>query len=66
MNDGQHMKNIFLSVLLSLSISLMLIGDMFNTDGYVRLSEEVIEYLVILTAVFTLITYAGIRKIISN
>lgn len=39
---------------------------MFSTDGYVRLSEEVLEYLIILTIVFTLITYAGIRKIISN
>lgn len=60
------MKSIFLSILLALSISLMLIGDMFSTDGYVRLSEEVLEYLVILTIVFALITYAGIRKIISN
>ncbi|MFP3225982.1 MAG: hypothetical protein RXQ80_03500 [Sulfolobaceae archaeon] len=60
------MKSIFLSILLALSISLMLIGDMFNTDGYVRLSEEVLEYLIILTIVFALITYAGIRKIVSN
>lgn len=60
------MKSIFISILLALSISLMLIGDMFGTDGYVRLSEEVLEYLIILTIVFALITYAGIRKIISN
>ncbi|QGR20312.1 hypothetical protein [Stygiolobus azoricus] len=57
------MRTSLLSLGLSFSISSLLVGEMFNEQGYLRINRELILIGVVITLLLWLGFYLGLKKI---